>query len=71
MEELERACWEGLLFEMFPEILGGFSARNECFIWGIINGNNFLRISIGPKPTITENETTIDPYFCMQSAFKN
>ena len=65
VEELEKACWAGILFEMFPEILGRSYSKREMFIWEIMNGKNFLRISIGPTPTITENETTIDPYFCM------
>ena len=71
VEELERACWEGLLFEMFPEILGGFSARRENFIWHIMNGKNYLNISVGTSPAITENETTIDPYFYILSACEN
>lgn len=65
MEELERACWDGLLHEMFPEIIGSFSNKCESFIWYIMNGKNFLSISIGPVPPVIENETTIDPYFLL------
>ena len=70
-EELEKACWAGVLFEMFPEILGRSYVNRESFIWDIMIGKNFLRISIGPSPTITENETAIDPYFYMLSTCEN
>ena len=68
VEELEKACWNGMLFEMLPEILGSCHVKRESFLWDIMSGNNFLRISLGPTPTITENETAIDPYFYMLSA---
>lgn len=71
VEELERACWEGMLFEMFPEILGGFTFRRENFIWHIMKGKNYLNISVGATPSITENETTIDPYFYMLGVNEN
>ena len=71
IEELEKACWGGLLYEMFPEILGSFSAKCESFIWNILCGKNFLRISIGPGPSVVENETSIDPYFYSLSACEN
>lgn len=71
MEELEKACWGGVLYEMFPEILGSFSAKCECFMWQIMSGKNYLRISMGPEPAVFEIETVIDPYFFMLSACKN
>jgi hypothetical protein len=70
-EDLERACWDGLLHEMFPEIVGGFSNKCESFIWHIMNGKNFLSISIGPVPPVIENETTIDPYFSLTTIREN
>jgi hypothetical protein len=66
MDELQRACWDGMLYEMFPEILGSFSNKCESFIWHIMNGKNFLSIGIGPVPPITNNETSLDPYFFLE-----
>ena len=71
IEELERACWEGLLYEMFPEIIGSFSNKCESFTWHVMNGKNFLNISIGPVPPVIDNETTIDPYFYMTTIHEN
>ena len=71
MDGLEKACWDGMLYEMFPEILGSFSAKCESFTWHIMNGKNFLSINIGPIPLVTDNETTIDPYFFMTTVREN
>ena len=71
IEQLEKACWDGMLYEMFPEILGSFSAKCESFIWNIMSGKNFLHISIGPAPSVVENETSIDPYFYSLSNCEN
>lgn len=71
MEDLEKACWDGMLHEMFPEIIGSFQAKCESFIWHIMNGKNFLSVNIGPFPPVTENETTIDPYFFLTSVREN
>lgn len=70
-EELEKACWDGMLFEIFPEILGSFRAKCESFIWHIMQGKNFLSVNIGPVPPVTDNETTIDPYFFLTSIREN
>ena len=71
MEELEKACWDGILYEMFPEILGSFSNKCESFIWHIMTGKNFLSVNIGPIPPVTDNETTIDPYFLLTPIREN
>ena len=71
MEELEKACWDGLLYEMFPEILGSFSAKCESFIWHITSGVHFLLFGLGPFPQRMESETSIDPYFFIPTVYKN
>ena len=71
MEDLEKACWDGMLYEMFPEILGSFTAKCESFIWQVMSGKNYLRICLGPTPTVMKNETTIDPYFFLLSSCEN
>lgn len=70
-ERLEKACWDGLLNEMFPEILGSFSAKCESFIWHVLNGKNYLYISIGPNPVAAEPESSIDPYYFMMNSIEN
>jgi hypothetical protein len=71
IEQLEKACWNGILYEMFPEILGNGYPKCESFLWHVLAGKNFLYITTGPHPVIAEHDTSIDPYFFMMSAYEN
>lgn len=71
LEELEKACWSGLLFEIFPELSPSFSATCESFIWHVLTGKNYLHISIGPNPVAIENNTSLDPYYFSMSVCEN
>lgn len=70
-EELEKACWNGIVHEMFPEILSSFYPKCECFLWHVLTGKNFLYINIGPNPVMAEHDTSIDPYFFMMNVCEN
>ena len=70
-EDLENACWNGIIYEMFPEILGSLYPKCESFLWHVLTGKNFLYINIGPAPVMAEHNTSIDPYFFMISACEN
>ena len=67
IEQLEKACWNGILYEMFPEILGSLYPKCESFLWHVLTGKNFLYINIGPNPVMAEHVTSIDPYFFMMN----
>ena len=71
IENLEKACWAGMLCEVLPELVGCPSADNKIFIWHILSAEHFLRISMGPYPALIENESSIDPYFFLPSACRN
>ena len=67
IEQLEKACWNGIIYEMFPEILGSLYPKCESFLWHVLTGKNFLYINIGPSPVMAEHCTSIDPYFFMMT----
>lgn len=71
IEELEKACWNGILHEIFPEILGGTYPKCKSFLWQVMNGKNFLYINIGPQPVTTDYASSIDPYFFMMATCEN
>ena len=71
IEELEKACWNGIIYEMFPEILSGFYPKCQSFLWHVLTGKNFLYINIGPDPVTAEHYTSIDPYFFMMTVSEN
>lgn len=62
VEDLEKACWNGILHELFPEILGRLYPKCESFLWQVMSGKNFLYINIGPHPAMAEHRSSIDPY---------
>ena len=41
IEELEKACWNGIIYEMFPEILSSFYPKCHSFLWHVLSGKNF------------------------------
>lgn len=70
-ERLEKVCWDGMLYELLPELYGKSSVRDNNIMWHILSGKYFLYISLGPASTVMENKTTIDPYFFMLSTCEN
>jgi hypothetical protein len=71
IEELEKACWNGIIYEMFPEILSSFYPKYECFMWHVLTGKSFLYISVGGSPVMTEQKSSIDPYLFMMTISEN
>ena len=68
MEELEKACWDGMLHEMLPELLDNAGPRKGNYVWKTISGVNFLCINMGSYPLAIEKQTSIDPYFFLHEA---
>ena len=71
VEELEKACWNGILYEMFPDILGSTYPKCKSFLWHVLAGKNFVYINIGATPVMADHETSIDPYFFLMNACEN
>jgi len=61
-EELEAACWNGLLDEMLSEIIQRHSSNNRLFIWQVETRKTFLRINIGVSLLVPEIRFTLDPH---------
>jgi hypothetical protein len=61
-EQLEEACWNGLLEEMLPEIYGKTDAGKKLYLWQIRKGLSFLEIELGELPGNKEKYFSIDPY---------
>ena len=61
-DELEKACWSGLVFEMLPDIFND-EERKSLFVWKINQAEQFLHVQLSSEPASTDYETSIDPYF--------
>jgi len=68
-EQLEDACWNGLLNEMFPEITEKSSAGKRFYLLQIEHANCFLRIELGEYFQTIEQELSIDPYSFLPITF--
>lgn len=71
MEKLEKACWDGMLYDMLPELVGNSMQRGNSFIWNTASGVNLLCVNPGSSSITTEKQTSIDPYFFLYGAGKN
>ena len=67
MEELEKACWDGMLQEMFPELFEKSVQRNNNYVWNTASGVNFLCVQMAPCPLPVEKETSIVPYYFLNT----
>ena len=65
-EQLEEACWNGLLPEMLPEIYGQTCGKTKLYLWEIREAVSFIEIELGELPTEKEKYFSIDPYSFLQ-----
>lgn len=66
-ENLESACWNGLLQEMLPEIIPGSHGSNQIFLWEIKEGNKTIELEMGKTPGNPDHLLSIDPYTILRS----
>lgn len=61
-EKLERACWNGLLREMLPEIFEDTEGYEKKYLWRIKTTSHFLELELGQIQNHTDAYFSIDPY---------
>ena len=62
-EALEKACWNGMLQELIPEILVTSSSGKQLILWNIRQGKGSLQIGLSEFPLSKENHYSIDCHF--------
>ena len=60
-QQLEEACWNGLLQYILPEIYEQESEK-KLYLWKIKEAASFIEIDLGELPEEKENYFSIDPY---------
>ena len=63
-EQLQDACWNGLLNEMLPEIC---KSGKDIFLWQIRENKCGLEIELGELPLEVDSYYSIDPYIFLES----
>jgi hypothetical protein len=64
-EKLEKACWDGLIKDLIPELDITLHTDKKLWLWQIHQTNSFLALDFNEYPGSKENETSIDPYLFM------
>ena len=64
-EQLEEACWSGMLQEMLPEIYEQPAENRKLYLWQIREASSFLGLELGEQPGDKESHLSIDPYTFM------
>jgi hypothetical protein len=64
-EQLEKACWDGLVKELMPELDITLKANRKLWLWQIHETQSFLALDFYEVPGPKENSFSIDPYLFM------
>jgi hypothetical protein len=64
-EQLEEACWNGLLKDMLPELCEQPGGGKKLYLWQIKEGSSFIELELGDVPVEKEKYFSIDPYSFM------
>ncbi len=65
-ETLKKACWNGMLKEMLPELFLPFSPDTQLFLWQMRECKNVFTLEMAENPTDLDFEMSIDPYCFME-----
>lgn len=71
IEQLEQACWNGLLQYALPELYEGIADRQKMYLWQIRETTSFLELDLAEYPQETDHYFSIDPYTFMKERSRN
>ncbi|HKH59654.1 MAG TPA: hypothetical protein VKA49_02425 [Flavitalea sp.] len=67
-EQLEQACWNGLLGSILPELI---DLESKFFLWEIINHRSFLRLNFAVQPAVIDPAFSLNPEFFLNERQSN
>ena len=67
IEQLEEACWNGLIHEMLPEIFEQGEGSTNLYLWQIKTASHFLELELGQSYQTTDAYFSIDPYCFLET----
>ncbi len=70
-EQLEKACWNGMLEELLPEIIEHGASGKKLFLWRIRQGELLFQIQLSESLPLIEKVFSIDPCFFLSMGFHN
>ena len=70
-EQMEEACWNGLLPDLLPGIVEKNADGKYLLLWNIAHHNAFMEIDLCDEPTANDGYYSINPYVFLQHSFEN
>ena len=71
IQQLEKACWDGLVKELIPELDISLLTGKKLWLWQIHETVSFLALDFYEFPVTKEWETSIDPYLFLSEIRTN
>ena len=70
-EELERACWNGLVWELFPEIMATAATGRKLYLWSIRQKKCMLKFELSETTPEMEKAFSIDSDLFASTVIRN
>lgn len=71
IEKLEKACWDGLVKELIPELDITLVPNKKLWLWQIHETRSFLALDFYEYPGPKQKEASIDPYLFVDGLGRN
>ena len=71
IQKLEKACWDGLVKELIPELDITLDTDKKLWLWEVHQTRSFLSLDFYEYPGPKDNEASIDPYLFLVSGRYN
>ena len=71
IEQLEKACWDGLVKELIPELDITLDTNKKLWLWQIHETRSFLALDFYESPGVKQKESSIDPYIFVDELIFN
>jgi hypothetical protein len=70
-EQLEAACWNGLLGEVLKGVMEISPVTNKLFLWQVDKEKSYLRLSLSDSPPVFDKQFTLDPHIFLSEQEMN
>ncbi len=70
-DQTEEALWNGMLFEIHPELIMENQEKKNLLLWQVHNYGSFICINISNCPEQVDQHFSINPYQFMPKKFIN
>ena len=71
IDQLEEACWNGMLESLLPGMMERTASGRRLFLWQVIPYNSFLEIELCESPFDGEIELSVNPYLFLREMTVN